>query len=216
MLLDLTLIGVAIALYPVALTAFVLILTSRRGTRTGGAFVVGWIVSLVVVVAVTVASTGNSPPSAGTATSLGVLAAKIALGVVLLAVAVHRYRHLGRPSEKKTPRWQAGIDDMSPWYAVGVAVIAQSWALVAAGAATVVEAKVSTAADAVALVWFCLLASAPYLGLELYAVARPEPARAFLLRVRTWIDTHTDVLVIWVSVVVGLWLIGKSTYLLVT
>ena len=48
-ILDLTIIGLAVALYPVALTVFILILASRRGSRKGAAFVVGWIVSLAVV-----------------------------------------------------------------------------------------------------------------------------------------------------------------------
>ena len=46
-----------------------------------------------------------------------------------------------------------------------------------------------------------------------------EPMSAvqeFLARLRRWIDTHTDQLIVWVSLVVGLWLVGKSIYLIVT
>jgi len=105
---------------------------------------------------------------------------------------------------------------MSPWYAMGLAVFAQSWALVAAGDATVVEAKLSSWADYLTLVYFCLLASAPYLSMEVYATVRPEQTHDFLARLRGWIDGHTDALIIWVSLVLGLWLIGKSTYLIVS
>jgi hypothetical protein len=196
---------------------FVLILASRRGSRKGAAFVFGWIVSLAVVVAVTVLATGNEPPKSNTAPSLGALAVKIALGTTLLVVALRRYRRLGRPkTPKKAPKWQAGVDNMSPWYAMGLAVFAQSWALVAAGAATVLEAKLSSWADYLMLIYFCLLASAPYLLLEVYATARPVQTHDVLARLRGWIDGHTDALIIWVSLVVGLWLIGKSLYLIVT
>jgi hypothetical protein len=216
-ILDLTIIGLAIALYPVALTAFILVLSSRGGTRKGAAYVLGWVASLAGVVAVTVLATGNDPPKSNSAPSLGALAAKIALGTVLLVVALRQYRRLGLPKEtRKTPRWQAGVDNMSAWYAVGLAVFAQSWVLVAAGAATVVEAKLSTWADYVTLVYFCLLASSPYLVMEAYATIRPEQSQAFLARLRRWIDAHTDLLVFWISLFVGLWLIGKSTYLIVT
>jgi hypothetical protein len=60
--LDLTIIGLAVTLDPLPLTAFIIILASERGSRKGAAFVAGWIISLAIVVAITVAATGNSPP----------------------------------------------------------------------------------------------------------------------------------------------------------
>ena len=217
MILDLTIIGLAITLDPLPLTAFIIILGSKRGSRKGAAFVAGWIISLAIVVAVTVAATGNSPPKSNTAPSLGALAVKIVLGAVLLLIALRQYRRMGRPKKpKKPPKWQAGVDNMSPWYAMGLAPLTQPWGMIAAGAATVVEAKLSSAADYLALVYFCLLATASYLGMEIYATTRPEQTQDFLARLRAWIDSHTDQLIIFVSLVVGLWLIGKSLYLIVS
>ena len=217
MILDLTIIGLAITLDPLPLTAFIIILGSKRGSRKGAAFVAGWIISLAIVVAVTVVATGNSPPKSNTAPSLGALAVKIVLGAVLLLIALRQYRRMGRPKKpKKPPKWQAGVDNMSPWYAMGLAPLTQPWGMIAAGAATVVEAKLSSAADYLALVYFCLLATASYLGMEIYATTRPEQTQDFLARLRAWIDSHTDQLIILVSLVVGLWLIGKSLYLIVS
>ena len=81
---DLILIGLAIALNPLPLTAFFIVLPSRRGPRKGAAFVFGWLVSLAAVVAITVAATGNNPPKPATVPSLASLAIKIALGAVLV------------------------------------------------------------------------------------------------------------------------------------
>jgi hypothetical protein len=216
-ILELTIIGLAITLEPIPLTAFIIILASQRGTRKGAAFVLGWLVSLGIVVAVTVLATGNSPPKSNTAPSLGALAVKMALGVVLLLIALRQYRRLGQPKKpKKPPKWQASVDNMSPLYAMALAPLTQPWGLIAAGAATVVEAKLSGWEDYLALVYFCVLASALYLLMEFYAIVRPERTQDFLSRLRTWIETHTDQLIIWVSLVVGLWLVGKSLYLIVT
>ena len=55
-------IGLAITLDPLPLTAFFVILPSRRGVRKGAAFIFGWLVSLAIVVSVTVVATGNNPP----------------------------------------------------------------------------------------------------------------------------------------------------------
>ena len=46
MILDLVLIGLAITLDPLPLTAFLVVLPSKRGTVKGAAFVFGWLVSL--------------------------------------------------------------------------------------------------------------------------------------------------------------------------
>jgi hypothetical protein len=217
MILDLTIIGIAITVDPLPLTAFIIILASKRGVHKGAFFVAGWLLSLAIVVAVTVLATGNNPPKPSTAPSLASLAVKIALGVVLLVIALRRYRRMGQPKKpKKTPKWQAGVDSMSPWYALGLAPLTQPWGMIAAGAATVVQAKLAAWADYLALVYFCLLATASYLLMEIYGVLRPEQTQDFLRRLRQWIDVHTDQLIIWVSLVVGCWLIGKSIYLIVS
>jgi len=98
MVLDLMLIGLAITLEPIPLTAFILILASKNGTRKGAAFVFGWLLSLVIVVAVTLLATGNKPPQSNTAPSLASLAVKVAIGAVLLVIGVRHWRsHPRRP-----------------------------------------------------------------------------------------------------------------------
>ena len=217
MILDLLLIGLVITLEPIPLTAFLLILLSKSGTRKGAAFIFGWLLSLAVVVAVTVLVTGNKPPQPNTAPSLGALAAKIAIGVALVLIAVRQRRRMGKPRPpKKPPKWQTGLDNMSPWYAMGLAPLTQPWGLVAAGVAVITEAKLTSWESYIALFLFCLVSTAVYIALELYAGFRPERAQAFLGRIRTWIDTHTDQVIIVVSLVLGLWLVGKSIYLIVT
>jgi hypothetical protein len=63
---------------------------------------------------------------------------------------------------------------------------------------------------------YCLLASSSYLAMEIYAVASPSNSQALLARFRTWIDTHTDQAIIAGSLVIGLWLIANSVYLIVS
>ena len=77
MVLNLVLIGLAITLDPLPLTAFIVVLPSKRGVTKGAAFVFGWLLSLAVVVTVTVLATGNDPPKPSTAPSLAALAAKV-------------------------------------------------------------------------------------------------------------------------------------------
>jgi threonine/homoserine/homoserine lactone efflux protein len=217
MILNLIVIGLAVALDPLPLTAFLVVLPSRRGVRKGAAYVFGWLVSLAAVVTITVLATGNNPPKPSTAPSLAALAVKIVLGAVLVWIAVRHIRARGRPKPpKKPPKWQEHVDSMSPWFALGLAPALQPWVLIGAGAATVVEAKLSSWESFLALFLYCVLASSSYLAMEIYAVVRPAQSQALLGRARTWIDTHTDQVIIAGSLIIGLWLIADSLYLIVT
>ena len=214
MVLSLLLIGLGIALEPFPLTAFILILSAEKGIWKGLAFVLGWLACLVVVIAAVVLTTGGNPPKPNTAPSTAALAVKLALGVVLILFAVRQRRRMGRP--RKPPGWMARLDRLSLWAAVGLAVFLQPWTLVGAGAAIVVQAKLSTAGDYVTLLLFCLLATSSFLYLELYAAFAPAAATARLDRMRTWLDTHQDQVIILVFLLLGFWLAGNSIYLLVS
>ena len=211
------LIGLAVALDPLPLTAFLIVLLSARGVRKGAAFVFGWLVSLAIVVTVTVTATGDNPPKPATAPSLAALAVKIVLGVVLVRIAVQHIRARGRPKPpRKPPKWQAQVDGMSPWFAMALAPTLQPWVLIGLGAATVVEAKLSSWESFLALVLYCVLASSSYLAMEIYAVARPAQSQALLARCKTWIDSHIDQAITIGSLIVGFWFIADSLYLILS
>jgi Sap, sulfolipid-1-addressing protein len=215
--LNLMLIGLAVALDPLPLTAFLVVLPSTRGVRKGAAFVFGWLVSLAIVVTVTVLATGNNPPKPATASSLFALAVKIVLGVVLVRIAVRHIRARERPKPlKKPPKWQAHVDTMSPWFALALAPALQPWVLIGAGAATVMEAKLSGWESFLALGLYCVLASSSYLAMEIYAVLRPAQGQVLLVRCRTWVDSHIDQAIIVGSLIIGLWFIADSLYLIVS
>jgi len=217
MVLDLVLIGLAIAFDPLPLTAFIVVLPSKRGVRNGAAFLFGWLVSLAIVVTVTVLATGNNPPKPNTVPSLASLAVRIAIGTFLVVTAIRQRRRMRGPKKaKRPPKWQEHVDNMSPWFAMGLAPTLQPWALIAAGAATVLEAKLSSWESFAALFGFCVLASASYLAMEIYAVFKPDQSHAFLARFRTWMEAHTDRAIIIGCLVLGLWLIATSIDLIVT
>jgi len=212
--LDLLLIGLGITLEPFPLIAYLLILGSEKGTRKGLAFILGWLACLVVVIGGVVLLTGGKPPAPATAPSTAVLAIKLALGVVLIFYAVRQERRRGRP--RKTPAWMDRLDGFSAWSAAGLAAFLQPWTLVAAGAATVSQAKLSNVAEYLILLLFCLLATSSFLYLELSAAFRPVAADALMKKLRNWLDTHQDQVIIVISLLLGFWLAGKSIYLLVT
>jgi len=212
--LDLVIIGLAITLEPLTLVAFILLLAAKGGIWKGLAFILGWLACLVAVIAAVVLATGANPPRQHTAPSTAVLVVKALLGVLLIWIGIRRRRRRGRP--RKPPTWMGWLDRMSPWAAIGFGAFMQPWSLVAIGAATVVQAKLSTVGDWLALVMFCLLATSSFLVMELYAALAPEAAQTRLGRIRTWIDTHTDQAIIIGSLALGGLLLADSIYLIVT
>src|SRR6516164_115974 len=214
MVLDLVIIGLAIALLPLTIVAFMLIPGAQRGTWKGLAFILGWMACLVAVIAVVVLVTGGKPPAPHTAPTTAALVVKALLGGLLIWVGLRQRKRMGRP--RKEPGWMARLDHLSLWAAAGLGVFLQPWSLVAAGAATVVQAKLSTAGDWLALVVFCLLATSSFLVMELYATFAPPAAGARFERIHTWINTHQDQAIVVGSLAVGAWLLGNSIYLIVS
>jgi hypothetical protein len=129
--LNLVLTGLGITLEPFPLTAFILLLSSEKGTRKGLVFVPGWLACLVLVVACVVLTTQGKPPAPSTAPSTAALAVKLALGVALVLYAWHRWRRIDVP--RKPPTWMARLDGVSLWAVAGLAAFLQPWTLVAAG-----------------------------------------------------------------------------------
>jgi hypothetical protein len=216
-ILSLILIGLAIALDPLPLTTYFLILASRRGVRKGALFILGWLLSLGIVVAATDIATQNKPPKPNTAPSIAALAVKLLIGLALVFIALRQRNRMGKPKKpKKTPKWQAGIDNMSLWFALALGPLTQPWGLVAAGVAVVVEAKLGSWESYLTLVLFCLIATSSYLVLELLAGFRPERAQAIIASVRKWMETHTDQVIIIGCLVLGAWLVANSIYYIVT
>ncbi|MFD3333893.1 GAP family protein [Streptomyces sp. NPDC058700] len=214
MVLDLVVIGTAITLGPLHNSAFILLLSSRRGVRKGLAFLLSWLANLIAVIAVVVLLTGGQPPARHSAPSTAALAAKLAIGLGLVLYGAHRRRRPPRPHGP--PRWAARIDNASWVTAAGLAWLLQPWGLVGAGAAAALEANLSTAGDWLALTSYCLLATLSLIVMEMYAVWAPTAANARLNALRNWLGRHQEQLIVTISLLAGLWLTAVSIYELVS
>jgi hypothetical protein len=105
---------------------------------------------------------------------------------------------------------------MTVWYAMALGPLTQPWGLIAAGVTVITGAKLSSWQDYLTLALFCVIATSSILAMEIYAASRPQPAQEFLTRSRPWIDTHTDQVIVIVSLVLGFWLVADSIYYIVT
>ena len=110
----------------------------------------------------------------------------------------------------------AGIDRINPLAAAGLGFLLQPWVLVAAGVSTITEAKLSSGLEYFAVFAFCIWCTASYLVLEIYAALRPEVVQTRLDALLEWINTHRDQAIVFLSLGLGLYLVAKSIYSLVS
>ena len=104
------------------------------------------------------------------------------------------------------------IETMSPWAAASLGVLLQPWPLVAAGAAQIAQADVSSFTSMVYVVLFCVLATASIATMEVYALVNPQGATRRLDALRHWLETHRDRGIEILSLVVGLVMLSQGIY----
>ncbi len=216
MLLDLFLIGLVVTLEPIPLTAMILLLAAERGILKGLGFTLGWLLTLVAIVAATVLLTGGKPLIPQSAPSTAALTIKLAIGLVLVFTGYRRWGKRSTNEPKRQPKWMAGIDRINPLAAAGLGFLLQPWVLVAAGVATITGAKLSSGLEYFVVFAFCIWCTASYLVLEVYAALRPEVVQARLNALLEWINTHRDQAIVFLSLGLGLYLVAKSIYSLVS
>ena len=220
MVLDLMVIGLAITVFPLSVTAFVLVLSARGGVWNGLVFILAWLACFVAVIAAVLITTGGKPPAPHSPPSTASSAVKLAIGVGLVGYGWYRHRSRRRrragdaPSpgrrHKSSGGLMARLDRISLWTAAGLGPLLQPWGLVAAGAATVVGADLSHAGSYLALFGYCLLATSSLLAMEIYTTFAPGAARVRLGKLRVWITTHQEQALVAVALVAGLFLVSRS------
>ena len=99
--LQLFVIGLVVTLEPIPLTAMILLLAAEGGLLKGLGYLLGWMVTLVAIVAVTVAVTGGKPLIPHSNPSTAALSVKLAIGAVLVYIG---YRRRSRPASPATAK----------------------------------------------------------------------------------------------------------------
>lgn len=157
MLLDLFLIGLVVTIEPIPLSAMILLLAAEGGLRKGLGFLLGWLLTLVGIVALTALVTGGEPLIPQSAPSTAALAVKLLAGVALVFIGLRRRRRRpARTEPRRDPRWMSSIDRINPFGAAGLGFLLQPWVMVAAGVSTIMEAKLDNGLEWFAIFAFCL------------------------------------------------------------
>lgn len=182
--------AVGAAVSPIPLVAAIVVLFTRRARANGLAYLLGWsggsaIVVSVAYVAARVLGFGSSGGSTGVTSG-----AHTALGVLLLVLAVRRWRKRPVAGEATTPGWMEKIDGFGTARIAGLGALLsinpKNVVLALGAAAALAQLDGSSAEVAVGLGVFVVLGSAGVIAAVGYAVVGGDRSRATLERTRDW------------------------------
>jgi threonine/homoserine/homoserine lactone efflux protein len=208
--------GVGVALSPIPIIAVVLMLATPRGRANGPAFLAGWILGLAVVgtVVLLVSSGAEASENGGPAEGLSIV--KLALGVLLLVVALRQWR--GRPrgeADPELPKWMRTIDTFTPPRAGGIAIALsavnpKNLLLTVGAGAAIAQTGASSGDQAVALAVFVLLGTlGPGIPVGIYFLMRSR-ATEILENLRGWMARENATIMAVLCLIIGAKLIGDA------
>ena len=207
--------AVGVALSPIPIIAVVLMLGTPRARATGPAFVVGWIVGLVVVSALVLLIAGGADQS-GSASAKGVDGVKAALGILFLGMAAGQWRNRPKPGEDPAmPAWMAKVDSMGPASAFGLGALLsgvnpKNLTLTIGASASIAEAGLSTSATVVAVAVYVAIGSISVAGPVLYYLVNARQAARLLSTVKDFMSANNAVIMMIVLLVLGAKLFGEG------
>lgn len=206
--------AIAVALSPIPIVAAVLILGSEHARTAGPAFALAWIAGLAAVsVFVVLVLSGGADADAD---DPGVAWLKLAVGILFLAMAAQQFKKRPREGEApEMPKWMATVDTAT---APKVALLGltlsganpKNLALTLAAAASIAEAGLDPADEALAIAAFVALGSLTVVGAVLaYLVGGDRTARP-LAAIRTFMSANNAVIMTVILLVLGAKFIGDA------
>lgn len=207
--------AVAVAISPLPIIAVILMLFTPRARTNGPAFVVGWVLGLVVVGIVVLLVAGAADIATNQSSRAGSII-KLVLGLVLLRLAVRQWR--GRPhagEEGSLPKWMHAIDRFTPVKALGLGAVLgglnpKNFVLAVAAATTLAQAGLSAGEDTLVWAIFVAIGTATVAAPVGYYLIGGDSAKGELEELRTWLGHNNATVMAVLLVVIGAKLIGDG------
>jgi hypothetical protein len=208
--------AVGVGLSPMPIVAVVLMLVTPRARVNGPAFILGWLVGLaaVGVIVLAVAEPAGASEDDGPATWVSWM--KIALGALLLLIALRQWR--GRPQgaeDPPAPKWMGAIEAFTPVKAAGAGALLsglnpKNLLLAVAAAAAIAGTGISGGEQAVAYAIFTLIGTIGVAAPVAIYFVLGDRAPRILGSIRAWMAHNNAVIMAVLMLVIGAKLIGDG------
>jgi len=211
--------GLAIAVCsPVSVVTVTILLTMPAGMRRAVAFVVGWLLAIVVIGAFVVVYVQDQDFSSHTTTpSRLASAAEILVGCVVVALSARALarRRRGGPASAELPKWLGRLDETGWFMALPVGAFMLTYSLTVAAALEVLKADVSTAEAVLAFVVFAAASIVTIAAPIVLVLVAPERAEERLADWRRWLLGNSRTIGLYALIVIGVILIARGVHDLV-
>jgi len=208
--------AVIVLVSPVNIVAAILLLFSKRPLANAACYLGGFVAGLAAVVSALVAIAGAVQLSAGSDQSKGASSLLLALGVLLVGLAVRRFRKRPGPDDTPSlPRWMDGIAGFGPGrsLAVGAGIGAgnpKNIAVALGTAVTVSSAGLPAGQQVVAVAVYVVVASLSVAAPLVTMLAMGDRAEAVLDGWREWLTRNNAAMMAVILLFLGVYLIGKN------
>jgi threonine/homoserine/homoserine lactone efflux protein len=210
--------GIGVALSPLAIVAVTLMVSLPNGSRSAAAFLAGWILGLAVIGTLALLLADGVDANRAGAPADWVSALKLAGGLLLLVFAGRQWRS-GSAGETETetelPGWMQRIQTLAPSRAAAVAIPIsalkpKNLLLTIVAALSIAETEASSAAQAAALAVFVALgALGPAIPVAIHLLMPRRSARV-LGDLRTWMVRENTTIVAVLCLIIAVKLIGDA------
>ncbi|GAA3203937.1 GAP family protein [Rhodococcus baikonurensis] len=201
------------------MAVIVLVMITAGAHRGAASFLLGWVLGISAVVAVTIVIADYSfaeSESESAQSSVWSSVVRIVLGLVLFGLAFKQWR--ARPkdgSDPTVPKWMKSIDGLTPRKAFGLAFLSaavnpKNAALAVSGAATIAVATNVVAQQIVAAVIFTIIASVGIASPILVKVFSGKRADDILVSAKAWMTANNAVMMAVILVILGATVLGEG------
>ncbi|MFJ7623841.1 GAP family protein [Rhodococcus erythropolis] len=203
------------------MAVIVLVMITAGAHREAASFLLGWVLGISAVVAVTIViadySFAESESASGSAqSSVWSSVVRIVLGLVLFGLAFKQWRARPRDgSDPTVPKWMKSIDGLTPRKAFGLAFLSaavnpKNAALAVSGAATIAVATNVVAQQIVAAVIFTIIASVGIASPILVKVFSGKRADDILVSAKAWMTANNAVMMAVILAILGATVLGEG------
>jgi hypothetical protein len=208
--------ALVIALSPIPIAAVIAMLFSQRAIGNGLAFLLGWAVGVAGGLALLTWLASTQDLGSGGEPSSVATALRFALGLLLLAGAVFKWR--GRPApgdDAPMPRWMARADTIRPGGSLVLAALLggvnpKNLLMNVAAAAVLASASLSGQDEAAVIAMYTAVASSTVALAVLYRLLAGRRAAATLERMRGWLVANNATVMSVLLLVFGVKLVGDA------
>ncbi|GAA1701949.1 GAP family protein [Microbacterium sediminicola] len=208
--------ALGIALSPLPIIAAILLLLAPKARSASVGFLIGWIIGILtaVIVFMIIATVLPTPSVGGTRPVQAII--HLALGALLVLLAVRQFRAHARAGGPPTlPTWMQALDRLGFWDALGLGVLlaAVNPKNLILGAESGIQfglGSMSVAGGIWAILLYTLVAASTILVPVVAFLVAEKPLRHPLDALRGWLERENAVIMGVVLLVLGVVVIGKG------